>query len=154
RSGKARFDHVDAHALELARDPQLLLPGHRRTWALLAVAHRRVEYDQFLFCHDALRSVMSAAARAAEDGWAGPRADVAAPEMKLPTAMCGKCYAPRGRSSRPAGRMPVERSGACAKRCMRGLYRHSVRMASNQWPVSGAVMPATDYWLLAGGVRA
>src|SRR5262249_46784314 len=77
-----------------------------------------------------LRSVTPAAARAAEDGWAGARADAAAPEMKLPTAMCGGYYAPRGRSSRPAGRMPDERAMACAWECMPRIYRHSREMAT------------------------
>src|SRR5687768_11797132 len=62
RRGEARLDHVHAHALELARDAQLLFPAHGRAGALLAIAHRRIEYDQLLFSHDGLRSVMSIAA--------------------------------------------------------------------------------------------
>ena len=48
RGRETRFDDVDAHALELARDAHLFFLGHRRAGALLAVAHRRVEYDQMV----------------------------------------------------------------------------------------------------------
>src|SRR5205807_1998550 len=52
RGGReARFDHIDAHALERARDAQLLLARHRGAGALLAVAHGGVEYDQTLLAH-------------------------------------------------------------------------------------------------------
>src|SRR5882672_8789692 len=49
RGREARFDHVDAHPLQQPRDAQLLFLGHRGAGALLAVAHGRVEYDQFVF---------------------------------------------------------------------------------------------------------
>src|SRR5213594_4018059 len=49
RSREARLDHIDAHALQLPRNAQLLLLGHRRTGTLLAVAHGGVEYDQSFF---------------------------------------------------------------------------------------------------------
>jgi 2-polyprenyl-3-methyl-5-hydroxy-6-metoxy-1,4-benzoquinol methylase len=53
---EAGLDHVDAQALELLRDAQLLLPGHRRTRALLAVAERGIEDDQPFLAHGRLPS--------------------------------------------------------------------------------------------------
>jgi len=44
--GETRLDHVDPHALELARDADLLLPGHGRARTLLAVAERGIKYEQ------------------------------------------------------------------------------------------------------------
>src|SRR5678809_933021 len=46
RGRKARLDHVDPHALQGARDAQLLVARHRGARALLAVAHGGVENDQ------------------------------------------------------------------------------------------------------------
>src|SRR5687768_15615804 len=51
RGGKAGLDHVHAHALERARDAQLLVLGHGRARALLAVAHGGVEYDEVVLAH-------------------------------------------------------------------------------------------------------
>jgi hypothetical protein len=45
---EAGFDHVDAQALELARDAQLLLACHRRAGGLFAIAQRGVEDDQLV----------------------------------------------------------------------------------------------------------
>ena len=42
---EARLDDVDAHGVEQLGDLDLLLVGHRGAGALLAVAQRRVEYD-------------------------------------------------------------------------------------------------------------
>ena len=46
RGREARLDHVHLHALQRARDAQLLVARHRRARALLAVAHGGVEDDQ------------------------------------------------------------------------------------------------------------
>ena len=43
--GKARLDDVDAHGIEAVGDLELLLEGHGRAGALLAVAQRGVEDD-------------------------------------------------------------------------------------------------------------
>ncbi len=43
--GEARLDDVDAHAVETVGDLELLLEGHGRAGALLAVAQRGVEND-------------------------------------------------------------------------------------------------------------
>ena len=43
--GKAGLDDVDAHVVEHLGDHELLLEGHGRAGALLAVAQRGVEYD-------------------------------------------------------------------------------------------------------------
>src|SRR6185369_14276688 len=51
RGREARLDHVDAHALQRARDAQLLVARHRGARALLAVAHGGVEDDQVVFTH-------------------------------------------------------------------------------------------------------
>src|SRR5688500_4961077 len=48
RGGEAGLDHVDAHALQRARDAQLLVARHRGARALLAVAHGGVEDDQIV----------------------------------------------------------------------------------------------------------
>ena len=61
RGRESGLDHVDPHALELPRDAQLLFARHRGAGALLAVAHRGVEYDQSFLCHDASPSVMATA---------------------------------------------------------------------------------------------
>ena len=42
---KSRLDDVDAHPVEAVGDLELLLEGHGRAGALLAVAQRRVEDD-------------------------------------------------------------------------------------------------------------
>ena len=42
-NGKARLDDVDAHGVEAVGDLELLLEGHGRAGALLAVAQRGVE---------------------------------------------------------------------------------------------------------------
>ena len=47
--GEAGLDDVHAHTLELAGDAQLLVTGHRRARALLAVAQGGVEDDQLVF---------------------------------------------------------------------------------------------------------
>ena len=46
RRGEAGLDHVDLEPLELARDAQLLVLGHRGAGRLLAVAQGGVEDDQ------------------------------------------------------------------------------------------------------------
>jgi len=45
---EARLDDVHAHPLERLGDADLLVPGHRRAGALLAVAQGGVENDQFV----------------------------------------------------------------------------------------------------------
>jgi hypothetical protein len=52
---EAGFDHVHAHALELARDAELLFFRHCRARALLAVAHGGIKYDQFFLRHGCLQ---------------------------------------------------------------------------------------------------
>jgi hypothetical protein len=48
---EAGLDHVHPHALQGARDAQLLVLGHGGARALLAVAHGGVEDDEFLLAH-------------------------------------------------------------------------------------------------------
>ena len=43
---EAGLDHVDTHALQSLGDAHLLVAGHGRAWALLAVAQGGIEYDQ------------------------------------------------------------------------------------------------------------
>jgi hypothetical protein len=46
--GKPGFNHVDLQALQLAGNPQLLIPGHGGAGRLLAVAQGGVENDEFV----------------------------------------------------------------------------------------------------------
>ncbi len=66
RCGKAGFDDIDAQALQLARDAQLFVLGHRRARRLLAVAQGGVEDDQLVAHGQAFRwSTILAAHRCA-----------------------------------------------------------------------------------------
>ena len=48
RGRETGLDHIDAQALQLARDAQLFVLGHRRAGRLLAVAQGGVEDDQLV----------------------------------------------------------------------------------------------------------
>jgi hypothetical protein len=72
---EARLDHVYPQALELLADADLLVAGHGRAGALLAVANGGVEDDQCVL-HGCLRM---------QDGVIRP----ATPERRFDCANCG-----------------------------------------------------------------
>ena len=109
-------------------------PRHRRAGALLAVAHRRVEYDQFFFAMTALRSVMpAAAARRATRISNHARGGLRRARTQLQTTNVGEGIMRRARrSSRPASRRLAEkkRRVACAMELHAAEYKGFSGMAS------------------------
>jgi hypothetical protein len=54
RRRESSLDHIDAHALELARDAQFFFLGHRGAGTLLAIPQGGIENDQMFLGHACL----------------------------------------------------------------------------------------------------